>query len=217
MSLEIHFPEEVIVGAHRVKLVTDVDKAHHELIAGATQEVASNTNFSAGLSNELRMDVFSWQATDSGLYLHTEGSLVVWRALSRIPSATIPMLRPAILLAQKYNASITRVEIESKQVKTLGHDADCPWPIANRFGDAATISFEGDVTVSQLAVLANAVQQMVRISNHTDYSRPAAFLENRAIQLAASTPRALLAEIIYIWWQVCWVDIQAVIFDDETI
>jgi hypothetical protein len=219
--IDIKFPVEAVDGAHRV-LLRNVPLKLQKPIANMLRANFRNQYFLSGCQDLARLELLSFSNCTTGLHLHCIGRLDWWRILVGLGGSEFPPLRPAKLALEEVNLGLDAVEIESRTVDGVSYELSVgqklwPWPTSSRFGDSLRLKLIGDISESQLAVLTDVLQHAVRLSNTLSAETPAAFVENGEIVLHKSTPRTLLLETVYIWWQVCWVDVQAVIFDAEMI
>jgi hypothetical protein len=221
---KISFPkEEIRNGGHRATLYADFTPGLQQLIYDSVASAVRHQHFLGGMTREARLEVFSFSPSSTALSLHLVGNLDWWRVanyLHTLSSNQDPFapLRPAHLILENAGLVLQHVTIESRVIEGASYERTdgnlgWPWPTARCFGDATTIRPRGVFSPSQLAVLADAVQHHVRISNTIDFSLPAARIDGDTIVLAMSTPRSLLVAAVYVWTQVCWVDLEALDFD----
>jgi hypothetical protein len=220
---ELIIDNEMQGRAHRISLRANFAPGMHKSIYESVAAAIHNQHFLGGMIAPTQLQVYSYRGSVGVLELHIAGSLEWWRILEDLRSRTasvdpFPPLRPAYLILERAGLALDSVMIESRVVESIDHDRavgklNGHWLTVKCFGDASTIRPRGKFSPSQLAVLAEAVQHFVRISNTVDFALPAARIDGDTIVLAMSTPRSLLVAAVYVWTQVCWVDLEALDFD----
>jgi hypothetical protein len=215
-SLPIEWTTDVVEGAHRLRLTGHGTRsAWSAAIACLSQRLADQRYWSAW-DVAHRLDFIAADVDDDGATVYLAGSTSMWRGASTI-GLGVPPVDVAVRSLAAAGGRLDRVTWESKPLETAGYErvtggAKYPWPIHFAESEVRTVRPVGAITGAQLDALAVAMAPAVRMAATAPLSlgEPATVLVNDGVRLAQTVPANMALELIFVWWQLCWVNMDRI-------
>jgi hypothetical protein len=206
---------EVQYGAHRLRLsgAGSVD-GWSTAAAVLSQRIADSRYWSAWSPPSL-LDVVAAEVGPDGATIYMAGSIAEWQALAA-SQVGIPALEAAGRALAAGGGRLDRAVCQSRGLEVADRDPSAavsawPWPVQVSGRDITIVRPIGTFSRCQLDALATAAMAAVHaISDRYDQGRSVATVVADHVQLAEPVSADSILHMIYVWEQLCWVDLLGV-------
>ena len=202
-------------GAHRLRLSgTGPVEAWSTAVAVLTQRIADSRWWSAWRPSSL-LEVIAADVGPDGATIYMAGSIAEWQALAA-SHVGIPALEAAARTVAAGGGRLDRAVCQSRGLEVPDQDPSdavraWPWPVQLSGREATIVRPIGTFSRSQLDMLATAAMAVVHaISDRYDEGRSVATVVADHVQLAEPVSADSILHMIYVWEQLCWVDLLGV-------
>jgi len=205
-------------GAHRLRLYgAGPADGWSTAVAALSQRIADSRYWSAWKPTSL-LEVVAKEVETDGASLYMAGSIAEWRALAA-SRVGVPALEAAARTLAAGGGRLDRAVCQSRELDIPDQDPSgavrtWPWPVQVSGREATIVRPIGSVSRSQLDVLASASMAAVHASSdrYTE-GRPVATVVADRVQLAEPVPADGILHMVFVWEQLCWVDLLGVELD----
>jgi hypothetical protein len=206
---------DVLHGAHRLRLSGTGSVAGWSTAAAVlSQRIADGRYWSAWRPPAL-LEVIAEEVAPDGATIYMAGSIAEWCALAA-SHVGIPALEAAARTLAAGGGRLDRAVCQSRGLEIpdqVPSDAvrALPWPVQLSGREATIVRPIGTFSRSQLDVLATAAMAAVHaISDRYDEARSVAVVVADHVRLAEPVSPDSILHMIYVWEQLCWVDLVGV-------
>jgi hypothetical protein len=206
---------EAQYGAHRLRLSgTGPVDGWSNAAAVLSRRIADSRWWSAWRPSSL-LEVVAADLRPDGATIYMAGSIAEWQALAA-SHVGIPALEAAARALAAGGGRVDRAVCQSRGLEIPDQDPSAagrawPWPVQLSGREATIVRPIGTVSRSQLDVLATAAMAEVHaISDRYDEGRSVATVVADHVQLAEPVSADSILHVIYVWEQLCWVDLLGV-------
>jgi hypothetical protein len=149
-----------------------------------------------------------------GATVYMAGFIAEWRALEAA-NIGIPAIEAAARSLAASGGHLERASCESRRFDPPNHDPSAavnwPWPVRASDWEVTTVRPLGSISNCQLDVLATALMAAVHaVSDRYNQGRSVATVVDDCVQLVEPVSTESILQMVYVWCQLCWVDLRGV-------
>lgn len=220
MSTNVEYLGEPEEGRHRLTIIGEATKDAWAAAGVALTERTRDHRLWSAWRASAFLEVVAFEVKSDRLVAYLAGSIAEWRALASVPMCS-PAIAAAVRALESRGGRVDRVTCETRELQEATHDqiigsAKWPWPVHGGAVTVRTVRPIGKISPVQMDFLATALRAGVHsVADRYDEGRSVAVVEGDRVRLADWVPGSACLQLVRIWAQVCWVELEGVELGDR--